>query len=587
MSQKKRKQDIISDMGEFGIGQVVWAKYIRTWWSGIIIQKYNDINKPYKLFWFADHRYTMMASNTLVCFQKHYSTIITNFCNKMPKLWKEGVVEALKEIYPAMKYTIDDLETLAVNELPIPVKKPNGVPEWVQDILNNSVMNNVEDEEPKGPCPKKIRDILQIRIYEKQPVRNICLGCYKTSEGFPEHPIFVGNMCEECLIRLKSNIYVKGDDGISYYCSICAYPGEMIICNIGVCGRGYCKQCLHSFGKDRLWDCLLAEDEWFCFICSEGLDFNTIIRPRKDYFHRVRELFVSNEPALVKMPKPFKPNTKLRVLSLFDGIATGYHVLKLLNLEVEAYYTSEIDLKAIIVAKTNFQSELIELGDITLLSDSIIQEISPIHLLMGGSPCNDLSLANPNRKGLFNEAGTGRLFFEYVRILSLLNKYNEDGFYWFFENVSAMPTSCKDTISSYLKCQPNLLDAVYVSAQCRPRLFWGNLPTLHSDLPLKPCNLQDCLMHGRKALVKKIRTITTKTNSLKQGSKKQCFPIINTNNELDTAWVTELELIFGFPAHYTDIANIGPTYRQVLLGRAWSVPVIQFLLGFLHNSFAT
>lgn len=60
MSQKKRKQDIISDMGEFGIGQVVWAKYIRTWWSGIIIQKYNDINKPYKLFWFADHRYTMV-----------------------------------------------------------------------------------------------------------------------------------------------------------------------------------------------------------------------------------------------------------------------------------------------------------------------------------------------------------------------------------------------------------------------------------------------------------------------------------------------------------------------------------------------
>lgn len=77
--------------------------------------------------------------------------------------------------------------------------------------------------------------------------------------------------------------------------------------------------------------------------------------------------------------------------------------MKLLNLEVEAYYTSEIDLKAIIVAKTNFQSELIELGDITLLSDSIIQEISPIHLLMGGSPCNDLSLANPNRKGLFSK----------------------------------------------------------------------------------------------------------------------------------------------------------------------------------------
>lgn len=36
--------------------------------------------------------------------------------------------------------------------------------------------------------------------------------------------------------------------------------------------------------------------------------------------------------------------------------------------------------------------------------------------------------------------------------------------------------------------------------------------------------------------------------------------------------------IFGFPSHYTDVGNTSLKERQTLLGRAWSVPVIEHIL---------
>lgn len=36
--------------------------------------------------------------------------------------------------------------------------------------------------------------------------------------------------------------------------------------------------------------------------------------------------------------------------------------------------------------------------------------------------------------------------------------------------------------------------------------------------------------------------------------------------------------LFGFPDHYTDVANLGRSGRQKLLGKAWSVPVVRHLL---------
>ena len=42
----------------------------------------------------------------------------------------------------------------------------------------------------------------------------------------------------------------------------------------------------------------------------------------------------------------------------------------------------------------------------------------------------------------------------------------------------------------------------------------------------------------------------------------------------DVLWVQEIEELFGFPRHFTDVGNMSRSDRQKLLGHAWSVPVI-------------
>lgn len=71
-----------------------------------------------------------------------------------------------------------------------------------------------------------------------------------------------------------------------------------------------------------------------------------------------------------------------------------------LGLDVEVYYASEIDEDALTVSSAHFGDRIIYLGDVRGITKEKIQEIAPIDLLIGGSPCNDLSLVNPARMGL-------------------------------------------------------------------------------------------------------------------------------------------------------------------------------------------
>ena len=92
----------------------------------------------------------------------------------------------------------------------------------------------------------------------------------------------------------------------------------------------------------------------------------------------------------------------MRVLSLFDGIGTAKHVLDLLGIDIEAYYSSEIDQNAINVTKMHFGDEIIHLGDIRTINHKELEAIMPIDLVIGGSPCNDFSGANPARRGIYD-----------------------------------------------------------------------------------------------------------------------------------------------------------------------------------------
>ncbi|PSN38685.1 hypothetical protein C0J52_17278, partial [Blattella germanica] len=159
---------------------------------------------------------------------------------------------------------------------------------------------------------------------------------------------------------------------------------------------------------------------------------------------------------------------------------------------------------------------------------------------------------------------TGFLFFEYYRILTILSK--KKTIFWLFENTAAMERTTRNTISRFFDRDPVVIDAVHFSAQRRARLFWGNIPGLgYTNITDANFTLEQCLLPGfnRKAKVKKIRTVTSNPSSLLQGKTKN-YPI-DVNGSPDRIWITELEMVFGFPIHYTDTGNINLQKRYKLL----------------------
>ena len=94
-----------------------------------------------------------------------------------------------------------------------------------------------------------------------------------------------------------------------------------------------------------------------------------------------------------------------------------------------------------------------------------------IDLMVGGSPCQDLSIAKKDRKGLDGERSS--LFWEYVRILREVKPK-----YFILENVASMPKEAKETITRELGVEPIMINAALVSAQNRKRLFWTNIPNV-------------------------------------------------------------------------------------------------------------
>lgn len=67
---------------------------------------------------------------------------------------------------------------------------------------------------------------------------------------------------------------------------------------------------------------------------------------------------------------------------------------KRLNLDVEKYYSTELDEYAKLVTSANYGNKVTQLGDLKNISESTIKAICPIDLLIGGTPCQDLSNAN-------------------------------------------------------------------------------------------------------------------------------------------------------------------------------------------------
>jgi DNA (cytosine-5)-methyltransferase 1 len=193
------------------------------------------------------------------------------------------------------------------------------------------------------------------------------------------------------------------------------------------------------------------------------------------------------------------------VLSLFDGLSCGQIALKELGAKVDKYYASEIDKHAIKQTMLNFP-DTIQLGSVT---DVDVSKLDKIDLLIGGSPCTNFSFAGKRngmstttneeiytldrylelKKGGFQFEGESFLFWEYMRILNDIRKYNPN-VKFLLENVE-MGKKWERTLSEAIGLFGVHINSALVSAQNRKRIYWTNIRTkqmgffgdVYSDIP--------------------------------------------------------------------------------------------------------
>lgn len=187
----------------------------------------------------------------------------------------------------------------------------------------------------------------------------------------------------------------------------------------------------------------------------------------------------------------------MKVLSLFDGISCARVALGRRGIVPELYLASEIDPHAVAITMRNWP-KTVQLGDIRNVHwDPALQ--GELDLLIGGSPCQDLSVAKQGRKGL--EGDRSKLFYEYVRILKEARPK-----WWILENVASMNRENRDAITKIMGVEPIMIDAALVSAQSRKRLFWTNIPGITQPED-RGILLKDIIVDGY-AMTDKARTLT-------------------------------------------------------------------------------
>jgi len=159
----------------------------------------------------------------------------------------------------------------------------------------------------------------------------------------------------------------------------------------------------------------------------------------------------------------------INVVSLFDGMSCLQIALERAGIPVDWYYASEIHGPAIKATINNYP-DTVHLGDVR---EVCAEELPPITLLAGGSPCQNLSMAVVERKE-FNQGLDGeksKLFYEFVRLLEEIKPK-----YFLLENVASMKDVDRDIITKCLGVNPIMIDSAHYSAQQRQRFYWTNIP---------------------------------------------------------------------------------------------------------------
>ena len=292
---------------------------------------------------------------------------------------------------------------------------------------------------------------------------------------------------------------------------------------------------------------------------------------------------------------------KLNVLSLFDGIGCAKLALKKSkNIEINRYFYSEIDKNCLKLLNKKYPND-INLGSVENIN---LNKLPRIDLLIGGSPCQDLSNAY---RGDGIKGVRSSLFFQFVKIKNKLKPK-----YFLLENVKNKWSNLMDR---EIGVKGIGLNSMYFSGQYRPRVYWSNIDFENVNLDKHNRNIKDYLekkpddkyffdLNPNK--IKKLKN----SNKLKHGINKIYLiprellkdnerqrrvydirgksptllarsdtPKIYINKKIRKLTPLECERLQGLPDNYT--ADFSNTTRYKMIGNGFTVQVIKYITSFI------
>jgi hypothetical protein len=271
----------------------------------------------------------------------------------------------------------------------------------------------------------------------------------------------------------------------------------------------------------------------------------------------------------------------MNVLSLFDGMSCGRIALERAGIKVDKYYASEIKPHAIKVTQHNYPNT-IQLGDVTKID---LSQLPKIDLLIGGSPCQDISNLKPGAKGIYDNQSN--LFFVYMDILRTLKPK-----YFLLENVNGEKNSI-EAMTQWVGVKPININSELLSFQKRDRLYWTSIPNV--SIPEdRNINFQDFKESDLEIIKQyKVNKTPSRERMWGNGINGQCPNVtyrekINCLTCKQDRWsnagliefdefcrylnVKECEMAQTVPVGYTDCLTRSQAYD--VLGDGWTIDVI-------------
>lgn len=281
------------------------------------------------------------------------------------------------------------------------------------------------------------------------------------------------------------------------------------------------------------------------------------------------------------------------------------------NIQYDKYYASEIYEPAIHITQKNYP-DTIQLGDITKLNDEELSQLPKIHLIVGGSPCQNLSISVINNQS-HNQGLDGdksRLFYEYVRVLRWIKKNNNPNVLFMLENVASMKTEDKDIITEVMGIEPLRINSNLVSAQDRDRYYWtninvGDMPKdkgiVLEDIVLEPSEVEDKYWYKDKDFIlyedwenkkvigwldvkthessKRIYSLNNKCGTLTacRGGYRQ--KKIMQNNICRKLTPLEYERLQTVPEDFT--YGVADSHRYNMLGDGWTIDIVSHIFSYI------